>query len=373
MAWGPKNPPPANPAVWTANPYFFVVDELSQQLPYLEQQRLFLASDGEAAKLRLLSGGDSWGIISELPAVPLAQAAKARGQIDFQLTPKGDAYKSTATLFNMDAPDDRKVKLFQDVRFRRAFSLFVPRDKINAILLAGSTLNTLDGFMYHTEHPWYELTLANSEYINPDLDRANALLDELLPNKDANGFRLGPDGKPVTFLATSVSDWRPIVSAGEMIIEDLHLIGLKANFCTVGWGAWSDMKNSREWDIVFDQGTEGWASQLPERQNLAAPKGVFQTQWAQKWWQWLDSDGANGEEPSQEIKDNWNLWNSMKSEAKLADLTHQWYQAQAEQIWTIPHHTFPPEFDVWHPNSRNINLRTARIGADEAGGLWLAN
>ena len=375
MAWGPEVPPPANPAIWTANPYFFMVDSDGNQLPYLEKQRWFLVSDGEAKNLRLLAGADSWGIMNDLTAVPIARAAKERGEIDFQLTPKGDAYKSTATVFNMDAPDEWKRELFRDVRWRQAWSLFVPRTKINDILYAGSAVNTLGGLMYETEHPWYEPMLANSDLIEQDIPRANALLDELLPNKDANGFRLGPDGQPVTLLSIGIADWAPITPVGAMIVEDLHLIGLKANMRTVGWGAAGDAKNSLEYDIWWDQSSEGWLNQLPERQNLAAPTGVFGTQWATGWWQWLDSDGANGEEPPQEIKDNWATWEAMKGEAdpnKLADLARQWYRAQAEQVWTIPHHTFPPEFDIWQPNLRNINPRTGRP-PEIFGGMWYAN
>ena len=40
--------------------------------------------------------------------------------------------------------------------------------------------------------------------LNHDLDAANQLLDEIgLTNKDDDGFRLGPDGKPITFLITT--------------------------------------------------------------------------------------------------------------------------------------------------------------------------
>ena len=35
MPWGPSDPPPANPAVFTANPYNWAVDDRGQQLPYL--------------------------------------------------------------------------------------------------------------------------------------------------------------------------------------------------------------------------------------------------------------------------------------------------------------------------------------------------
>ena len=85
IPWVPRDPPPANPTVFTANPYWFIVDDQNQQLPYLEEHRFFMVSDNEAQKLRLLSGGDTIGNIRTLDALPLARDAKARGTIDFGL------------------------------------------------------------------------------------------------------------------------------------------------------------------------------------------------------------------------------------------------------------------------------------------------
>ena len=370
MPWGPSDPPPANPAVFTANPYNFMVDDRGQQLPYMETQRYFLVSDGEAQKLRLLSGGDSWGIIKTLESLPLAKRAQEDGKIMFQLTPRGDAYKSTVTLFNMNAIVEWKAELFRDVRFRTAYSLFIPRQKIADIMYAGAPLPTLGGFMYETDHPWYLPELGQSPLIEQDLDRANALLDELLPNKDADGFRLGPDGKPVTFFLGTVThdEWE---QAANIIMEDLHLIGFKANHRATAWGGYGAFVQSREWDIIVEQSTEGWKSQLPERQSLIVPTGRFGSNWAYLWWEWLDTGGQKGEEPPQQIKDNWDLFHQMIQEAdadKLTELTHEWYRRQAEQVWTLPHLTFPPEFDVWQPNFKGVHPRTGR--PFEFGGMW---
>ena len=372
MTWGPSNPPPANPAVFTANPYNFMVDDRGQQLPYLETQRYFLVSDGEAQKLRLLAGGDSWGIIQTFDALPLAKRAQEDGKIKFQLTNRNppDAYKSTVTLFNMNAIVEWKAELFRDVRFRTAYSLFIPRQKIADIMYAGAPLATLGGFMYETDHPWYLPELGQSPLIEQDLDRANALLDELLPNKDADGFRLDPEGKPITFFLATVThdEWE---QAANIIMEDLHLIGFKANHRATAWGGWGAFVQSMEWDIIVDQSTEGWKSQLPERQSLIVPTGRFGPNWAYAWWQWLDTGGQKGEEPPQQIKDNWDLFHQMIREAdadKLTELTHEWYRRQAEQVWTLPHLTFPPEFDVWQPNFKGVHPRTGR--PFEFGGMW---
>jgi len=203
----------------------------------VEEQRWFLVSDSEAQKLQLLSGADSWGIIQTLDSIPLAKRAQEEGKIKFQFTPKGDAYKWSATVFNMNAKNESMAELFRDVRFRQAYSLFIPREKINDIMYGGATLPTLGGFMYETDHPWYYAPLAQSPLIERDLDRANALLDEILPNKDADGFCLGPDGEPITFFVATVThpEWE---QAANIIMEDLHLIGFKGIHRATAWGGW---------------------------------------------------------------------------------------------------------------------------------------
>ncbi len=56
---------------------------------------------------------------------------------------------------------------------------------------------------------------------------------------------------------------------------------------------------------------------------------------------------------------------------ELTALTHEWYRRPAEQVWTLPHLTFPPEFDVWQPNFMGVHPRTGR--PFEFGGMWYEN
>jgi peptide/nickel transport system substrate-binding protein len=298
-----------------------------------------------------------------LGSLPLARDAKAQGKIDFGLFPRGDAYKAECVLLNMNTKNEFLASLFQDLRFRQAFSLFVPRDKVNEIIYQGACVPTLGGFVLSgPSHPWYEPALINSEFIKRDLARANRLLDQILPNKDKDGYRLGPDGKPVFLPVISYTDWMD--EQANMLVEDLPLIGLQGTFRSIAWGASGDLTRSGEWDVFYYQSSEAWENQLPERQNLAAPTGRFGENWAFKWWQWLDSGGTEGEEPPKQIKDNYAIWKQMLQEgdkAKLANLTKQWYRAQAAQIWTIPIVAFPPNFSVVKPNVGNWNQKTGRI------------
>jgi peptide/nickel transport system substrate-binding protein len=334
MPWGPSNPPPANPAVFSANPYNFAVDDRGHQLPYLETQRYFLVSDGEAQKLRLLSGGDSWGIIKTLESLPLAKRAQEDGKIMFQLTPKGDAYKSTVTLFNMNAREEWKAELFRDVRFRQAYSLFIPRQKISDIMYGGAALPTLGGFMYETDHPWYLPELGQSPLIEQDLDRANALLDELLPNKDADGFRLGPDGQPITLTIFSIATW--FDDTWSLLVEELPKIGFKGNFRGVGWGAQGEVVNNMDWEIIGWQSLTDYANRdWPSRFGGPWASLTPSNSWSRPWYLWLTTGGAQGEQPPAFAQEMWDVAQAAKSAESDEVLTEKiirLQQLQAEYL-----------------------------------------
>ena len=135
------------------------------------------------------------------------------------------------------------------------------------------------------------------------------------------------------------------------------------------WREVADWARKHEWEIFVHQSNEGWASQLPQFQNLAAPTRRHGGDWAREWWYWYDSGGTKGEEPPQQIKDNYDLYDRMNKEAdedKLAELTREWYRNQAEQVWTVPHLTFPPEFFVFKPNLGNVNPKTGTVFAPGA-------
>ena len=79
-----ENGVPANPATWTPNPYFFVVDAENKQLPYTRGRRSLLVPDGEARKLRALAGEVTMMPLP-LDAIELAKAEADRGRIQMHV------------------------------------------------------------------------------------------------------------------------------------------------------------------------------------------------------------------------------------------------------------------------------------------------
>ena len=85
-----------------------------------------------------------------------------------------------------------------------------------------------------------------------------------------------------------------------------------------------------------------------------------QPTWAIDWHDWLASGGANGEEPPDRIKENYQIWQGLKNATgdELATLYKQWQENGAYDLWVVGHHGWPPELWVLQPRAHGINPAT---------------
>ena len=96
-------------------------------------------------------------------------------------------------MFNYTIDDEAKRQLYNDKRFRHALSVAINRDEIIKLIYKGgvfaSQIAPLRGPPYHGEDELFQ------SWTQHDPDLANQMLDEIgITERDAEGFRLGPDG-----------------------------------------------------------------------------------------------------------------------------------------------------------------------------------
>ena len=77
-------------------------------------------------------------------------------------------------------------------KFRRAVSLAANREEMNTILFHGVGL--IKSAVPQRGHPFYPGDDVANIWMDYDPAMANQMLDEILPNKDAEGFRLMSNG-----------------------------------------------------------------------------------------------------------------------------------------------------------------------------------
>ena len=74
--WELSDAPPADPVIWTRNPYFWVVDTEGKQLPYFEDRRTSVLGDQEVVKLKALNGEVDYSFL-DIDVYTLAKKSRA--------------------------------------------------------------------------------------------------------------------------------------------------------------------------------------------------------------------------------------------------------------------------------------------------------
>ena len=134
------------------------------------------------------------------------------------------AYASAIALYpNLTVSDPVLRELFRDKRFRQALSLGIDRTLLNRVLYFGLA------------QPSANIVLADSPFagretggaIEHNVDKANALLDEIgLTERNSDGFRLLPDGRPLELIAETAGEKSIEIDALELIKDTWAEIGI---------------------------------------------------------------------------------------------------------------------------------------------------
>ena len=207
--WMSVKGPGSGTLLWERNPYYFKVDTEGKQLPYIDKIISQQSENVEAVNLRVLAGEvDFLRESTALVKVPLYKENQQKIDINVQLL---DMHVGSTVLFlNLNYSDTNWTKVVNDLRFRKAVNLAIPRKEIIETIY----------FEYATPP-----TTVSGE---TNLDEAKKLLDEMgLDKLDADGFRLGPDGKTFVIPIEHGAHAPDIAPASELVAEGLKTVGLK--------------------------------------------------------------------------------------------------------------------------------------------------
>jgi peptide/nickel transport system substrate-binding protein len=344
----------ATPVVWTRNAYYWSVDSEGNQLPYMDEQHTQIIPDGSARDLRVLAGEISVASVG-LPKVEIHKQAADRGDLQMISFPfRGDLAERTLS-FNWFALDEFKAEMFSDKRFRLAISYWAPRQLLSDLLYEGLAPVRQIG-VSDPASPWYVEELATLA-VERDLDMANALLDEMgLTNKDADGFRLGPDGKPITLTILSIATW--FDDTWTLLVEELPKIGFKGNFRGVGWGGQGEVVDNMDWEILGWQSLTGYANRDWPSNFGGGWNSLFPSpSWSLPWYQWITSGGERGEQPPDWAQEMWDLAQAAKSAESDEELTEKiiaLQKLQAEYLIGIDLLQFARRFRVYGADIGNV-------------------
>jgi peptide/nickel transport system substrate-binding protein len=302
-------------ALWVRNPYYWRVDPAGNQLPYVDTILASILQDWSGVPTKVMAGEvDIAAEGLQLADYPVLKQNEAQGKYKVYLRSDLDTSTALGFALNYTVKDPVLKQIFNDLRFRQALSLAINRDDISQTIFFGKTVPfTAPVSSYWPGYEDWEGTY----YAEHDVAKANALLDDMgLKWDSAHQYRLRPDGKPLTILGEWSYDWLGYVpDFMQIMVQNWADIGVKLDPKFVR----EDTLNARWAANLQDVGisnSEGGNVSLAHSNypiRLEPPWHWMGTDCcamsSYPWRLWLDTNGKQGEEPPQQIKDLYKLVN----------------------------------------------------------------
>lgn len=258
------------------NPYYFKIDAEGNQLPYIDKIQSTLVPDMEMVQMKIVSGevdfSTEWGIMSK---VPLYIENESKNGTKVMTGVK--IHRTTNDIYlNLTYDDPVWREVVRNVQFRKALNLALNKEEI------------ADSVYYGYAKPAYDIY--GAEF---NLDEANKILDEMGMKKGTDGYRIGPDGKKFTIpieYAAYTTDHPPTI---ELVVEQWKQLGIETT--------------AKQTDSTLN-GQRNAANEL-QCSTLWCHGPVLRiwNDWSLPifgplWDRWYNSNGKEGEEPPEEVK-----------------------------------------------------------------------
>lgn len=234
-------------AIAERNPYYFKVDTEGQQLPYFNRIVYQMVGDPQVLLLKTLQGEiDYMGLYINTPAnKPVLFDGKETGKYDF-ITLKETAANAMVFMLNLNHTDPVKNELFNTRDFRVALSHAVDRQAMIDAVFVGqgkpAQPSILEGDPLHNATLSYQYT----EY---DPDKANEILDGIIPEKDAEGYRLDKNGKRLSIVFEIDQARSTFLDMFELALPNFQAVGIDAQMRTMDRSLWETrVRGGRDFD-----------------------------------------------------------------------------------------------------------------------------
>jgi peptide/nickel transport system substrate-binding protein len=337
------------------NPYYWKVDSEGNQLPYLDRKVVEVASDVEILVLKAIAG--------EIDMQDLRIATQANKPLFFDNQQGGDyrffdttpTFMNTAIIaLNLTHPDPVKREIFQNKDFRIGLSHAINRQEII------DTVYTSQGEPWQAgprpETIYYNEQLAK-QYTEHDVVLANEYLDRAgYTQRDAQGYRLGPDGQRITIIGEASVDFRrEHIDVLEFIQMNWREVGIDLQIRSVGRELLTTRTGTNQHDLVM------WAGDGGGPDSVMDPRWYFpfsgSSFHAIAWEQWYNNDGQDGEEPPADVQLQMELYDRLRATAdeELQDeLFREILQIAADGFFVMGVNLDPPLYGIVKNDFRNV-------------------
>ncbi len=338
------------------NPYFFEVDPEGNQLPYIDRVTYDVVGDTQGLVLKAINGDldmQSLGLDGIETQAVLAQHREQGGYRLFRARP---AYSNSMLIcLNQTVKDENLQKVFQNRDFRIALSLAINRDELNELIYAG--LSRPYQAAPRPDMALYDETMA-TQYTEYDPAKANQLLDAAgFDKKDSDGFRLGPDGKRISFAIDALASRKYHVDALELIRKYWRDVGIDMQVKAIEQSfIYARMLANDQQGLVW-LGGGGY-----DFLGLLDPKWYFpaenQSAFGSAWGIWFQTpNDPNAIEPTGPAREQQELYEELKAQpttARQLDVMKKILAITRDQFWVIGTVMAPDNVGVVKTNMKNV-------------------
>jgi peptide/nickel transport system substrate-binding protein len=219
------------------NPYYFKIDPACNQLPYIGERTWTLATDPEVRLLKTIDGEDYFSRpeISQ----PINRAVffdnQETGNYRFINVVNSD-FNTMQLHLKFNHPDAVMAEILQNKDFRIGLSHAMDRQTVIDTIFIGQGVPHQQG--PRPESPFYNEQLA-TQYTEYNVELANQHLDAVLPERDAEGFRLRPDGERFVLSVLVNTGFRPnFVDIMQLVERSWEEVGIDTLIVTVPDDIW---------------------------------------------------------------------------------------------------------------------------------------
>jgi ABC-type transport system substrate-binding protein len=323
------------------NPYYWKTDPEGSQLPYIDKIEYSLVANPEVMVLRIADGEVDMHVRHVNTPVNkpvLAKAAEEGGYEFFDAVP---ANMNTMVIgLNFCVQNKNLEEVFNNLDFRIGLSHAINREEI------------ITGVYQRTGKPWqaaprpesqlYHEKLA-TQYTEYNVETANQHLDQAgYTERDSNGFRLGPNGKKISFPISVKAEEANMVAALEIVRNNWKEVGIEMRVDVLD----STLKFEREVankHVASTHTGDGGMNDAYLDPRWYLPMQPFESKFALPWAMWYDTNGEEGTEPpdteaGRHAKAQFDLYDQIKSTtdpAQQQSLMMQLLDISAEAFWAI--------------------------------------
>jgi len=342
-------------AVAVRNPYYFKVDTEGNQLPYMDRVLYQMVADPQVLLLKVMQG--EIDMMDQYIATPTNKAVlydnREAGGYDFY-TLKSTEANVMCFIFNLNHNDEAKRTLFQNRDFRAGLSTAIDRQALIDTVFVGQGAPAQPSIK--PDDPLYNEQLA-TQFTEYDPDKANQMLDAIIPDKDGDGYRL-LNGQRLSIIFEIDNARTTFLDMFQLVIPMFQAVGIDAQMRSMDRSLWETrVRQGRDFDAtahIFGA-NGGLAAMLDPRYYVPINANAMYAPGWQLWYR--DRDNEDAVEPDDLTKKQFELYDKLKAtsdDAGQAAVMKEILQAAADAFYVFGVSLPPDGYGVVKNNIGNF-------------------